>query len=155
MVVRKCVCKSSISSAFATLIALFALTLSASAFAQGAGQRLPTSSQAALPSPSAELLARIEGVYKDIHANPELSMQERRTAGIAADWLRKQGYEVTEGLGGTGVVGLLRNGEGPTVLLRAVMDALPMKENTGLSYASTRTGTDPSSGRETGPPEKR
>ena len=77
-------------------------------------------------------------------------MQERRTAGIAANRLREQGYEVTEGVGGTGVVGLLRNGEGPTVLLRADMDALPMKENTGLPYASTKTGTDPSSGQETG-----
>src|SRR4051794_7556585 len=77
-------------------------------------------------------------------------MQERRTAGIAAKWLREQGYEVTEGVGGTGVVGLLRNGEGPTVLMRADMDALPMTENTGLPYASTKTGTDPSSGRETG-----
>ena len=77
-------------------------------------------------------------------------MQERRTAGIAANWLREQGYEVTEGVGKTGVVGLLRNGDGPTVLLRADMDALPMKENTGLPYASTKTGIDPSSGRETG-----
>jgi len=76
-------------------------------------------------------------------------MQERRTAGIAADWLRERGYEVAEGVGGTGVVGLLRNGEGATVLLRADMDALPMKENTGLPYASAKTGADPSSGRET------
>ena len=108
------------------------------------------SGQAALPGPSDDLLAKLESVYKDIHANPELSMQERRTAGIAANWLREQGYEVTEGVGGTGVVGLLRNGEGATVLLRADMDALPMKENTGLPYASTKTGNDPSSGRETG-----
>jgi hippurate hydrolase len=54
-------------------------------------------------------------------------MQERRTAGMAAGWLREQGYEVTQGVGGTGMVGLLRNGEGATVLLRAEMDALPMK----------------------------
>ncbi|HLU76511.1 MAG TPA: amidohydrolase [Burkholderiales bacterium] len=85
-----------------------------------------------------------------MHANPELSMQEKRTAGIAADWLRQQGYEVTEGVGGTGVVGVLRNGEGATVLLRADMDALPMQENTGLPYASKKTGIDPSSSRETG-----
>lgn len=96
------------------------------------------------------LLAKLESIYKDIHANPELSMQERRTAGIAANWLREQGYEVTEGVGGTGVVGLLRNGQGPTVLLGADMDALPMKESTGLAYASTKTGIDPSSGRESG-----
>jgi hippurate hydrolase len=107
------------------------------------------SSQAGLPGPSNDLAVELERIYKDIHANPELSMQERRTAGIAADWLREQGYEVTERVGGTGVVGLLRNGGGATVLLRADMDALPMKENTGLPYASTKTGADPSSGRET------
>ncbi|MBV1795813.1 amidohydrolase [Siccirubricoccus sp. G192] len=96
----------------------------------------------ALPGPSDDLLAELEKTYKDIHANPELSMQERRTAGITATWLRQQGYEVTEGVGGTGVVGLLRNGDGPTVLLRADMDALPIQEGTGLPYASQATGTD-------------
>ncbi|WP_191057899.1 amidohydrolase [Geminicoccus harenae] len=100
--------------------------------------------QGSLPGPSDELLAQIESAYKDIHANPELGMQEHRTAGIAADWLRQHGYEVTEGVGVTGVVGLLRNGEGPTVLLRADMDALAMKENTGLPYASEKVVTDPS-----------
>ena len=95
-----------------------------------------------LPGPSDDLLAKLEGIYRDIHANPELSMQEHRTSGIAAAWLRERGYDVTEGVGGTGVVGLLRNGDGPTVLLRADMDALPIKENTGLPYASDKTGTD-------------
>ena len=135
--------------AFAMRIALSAFLLSGPAFGQGGGQQGATSSQA-LPGPSDDLLAKLAAIYKDIHGNPELAMQERRTAGIAADWLREQGYEVTEGVGGTGVVGLLRNGEGATVLLRADMDALPMKENTGLAYASTKTGIDPSSGRETG-----
>ena len=93
---------------------------------------------------SDEALARLEGIYKDLHANPELSMHEQRTARIAAEWLRQHGYEVTEKVGRTGVIGLLRNGEGATVLLRADMDALPMKENSGLPYASTRTGTGPS-----------
>ncbi len=79
-----------------------------------------------LPDPSDDLLAELEKTYKDIHANPELSMQEHRTSGIAAAWLKKQGYEVTEGVGGTGVVGLLRNGDGATVLMRADMDALPL-----------------------------
>lgn len=96
-----------------------------------------------LPAPSAGLLAELEEVYKDIHANPELAMQERRTAGIAADWLRRHGYEVSEEVGGTGVVGVLRNGEGGVVLLRADMDALPMAEHTGLPYASTKIVTDP------------
>ncbi len=68
-------------------------------------------------------------------------MQETRTAGIAADHLRKAGFEVTTGVGKTGVVGILRNGDGPTVVLRADMDALPIKEATGLPYASTVTAT--------------
>src|SRR4051812_23127643 len=94
-----------------------------------------------LPEPSPVLLAELEKIYKDLHANPELSMREHRTSGIAAAWLKKQGYEVTEGVGGTGVVGLLRNGDGATVLIRADMDALPINERTGLPYASDKTGT--------------
>src|SRR6478752_830503 len=89
------------------------------------------------------LLPDLEALYKDVHAHPELAMQETRTAGLAADRLRAAGYEVTTGVGGTGVVGLLANGDGPTVMLRADMDALPVKEATGLPYASTATATDP------------
>lgn len=96
----------------------------------------------ALPSPSEELLAELRKIYEDLHAHPELSMQEHRTAKIAARWLEAEGYAVTEGVGGTGVVGLLENGEGPTVLLRADMDGLPVKEMTGLPYASRQTGID-------------
>jgi amidohydrolase len=95
-----------------------------------------------IAEPSQDLLAELETLYRDLHANPELSMQEHRTAGIAAAWLRRFGYEVTEGIGGTGVVGVLRNGAGATVLLRADMDALPVTEATGLDYASRATGTD-------------
>jgi hypothetical protein len=112
MVVRQRRSIPAISLAFATLITLLALPLSGPAFGQGAGQQGPMSSQAALPGPSDDLLAKLEGIYKDIHANPELAMQERRTAGIAANWLREQGYEVAEGVGGTGVVGLLRKWRG-------------------------------------------
>jgi hippurate hydrolase len=89
------------------------------------------------------LLPDLEAVYKDIHAHPELSMQETRTAGIAANHLKTLGFEVTAGVGKTGVVGILRNGEGPAVMLRADMDALPIKEATGLPYASTVTATGP------------
>src|SRR4051812_21612204 len=88
------------------------------------------------------LLPDLEAIYKDIHAHPELSLQETRTAGIAADRLRAIGYEVTTGIGKTGVVGLLHNGEGPTVMLRADMDALPIQEATGLPYASQVTAVD-------------
>ena len=90
----------------------------------------------------ADLLPDLEAVYKDIHAHPELSMQETRTAGIAADRLRAAGYEVTTGVGKTGVVGLLRNGDEPVVMLRADMDALPVQEATGLPYASEVKATD-------------
>ena len=89
------------------------------------------------------LLPDLETLYKDIHAHPELSMQETRTAGLAADRLRASGFEVTTGVGNTGVVGVLRNGEGPTVMLRADMDALPVEEATGVPYASKVTATDP------------
>src|ERR1700739_2979098 len=88
------------------------------------------------------LLPDLEALYKDVHSHPELSMQEVRTAGLAADRLRAAGYEVTTGVGKTGVVGLLRNGEGPTVMLRADMDALPIAENTGLPYASKISAKD-------------
>ncbi|MFC8509510.1 amidohydrolase [Streptomyces sp. NPDC057411] len=88
-------------------------------------------------------LPELRALYEDLHAHPELSFQEFRTAGIVAERLRAQGWEVTEGVGRTGVVGVLANGAGPVVLLRADMDALPVKEQTGLPYASTVTGIAP------------
>lgn len=89
-----------------------------------------------------KLLPDLEEIYKDIHRNPELSMQEVRTSKIAADYLTKYQFEVSTGIGVTGVVGILKNGEGPTVMLRADMDALPVTETTGLPYASTKVGRD-------------
>lgn len=89
-----------------------------------------------------EVFPLVEGLYIDLHHNPELSHAEHRTARAVAEWLSRSGYEVAEGVGGTGVVGVLRNGEGPTVLLRGDMDALPMEEQTGLPYASTARGVD-------------
>jgi amidohydrolase len=90
-----------------------------------------------------DALDDLEALYKDIHSHPELSLQEKRTAGLAAERLKAAEFDVTDGVGGTGVVGLLKNGDGPTVMLRADMDALPVKEDTGLPYASTVTATDP------------
>lgn len=84
----------------------------------------------------------MESVYKDLHSNPELSFQETKTAALAASKLKEAGYEVIEAIGQTGVVGIMRNGEGQTVLARADMDALPVKENTGLDYSSTVMATD-------------
>jgi len=89
------------------------------------------------------LLPDLETLYKDVHAHPELSMQETRTAGIAAGRLRDAGFGVTTGVGNTGVVGVLHNGDGPTVMLRADMDALPVEEATGVPYASKVQAVDP------------
>ncbi len=88
------------------------------------------------------MTADLADLYRDLHAHPELAFAEHRTAGIVAERLRNLGYEVTTGIGGTGVVGKLTNGDGPTVLLRADMDALPVQEQTGLDYASTARTTD-------------
>jgi len=97
----------------------------------------------ALEASAAAMLPALETIYKDLHRNPELSMQEVRTAGIVADFLENLGsYTVTREVGATGVVGVLKNGEGPVVMLRADMDALPMAEATGLPYASTVTAKD-------------
>jgi hippurate hydrolase len=93
---------------------------------------------AGLPS----LLPDLEALYTDVHAHPELSMQESRTANLVADRLCVAGYDVTTKVGKTGVVGLLRNGDGPTVMLRADMDALPIEEMTGLPYASKVKATN-------------
>ena len=88
-------------------------------------------------------------LYRDLHANPELSFEEHETAAKLAARMRALGFEVTEGVGRTGVVSVMRNGDGPTVLLRADMDGLPVVEQTGLPYASTQTAT-PASGVTTG-----
>jgi amidohydrolase len=89
-----------------------------------------------------DLLPALESFYTDVHAHPELSMQETRTAGLAAERLRANSFDVTTGVGQTGVIGLLRNGDGPVVMLRADMDALAVREETGLPYASTVMATD-------------
>jgi hippurate hydrolase len=83
-----------------------------------------------------------QDLYRDVHQHPELSHQERRTAGLVSDRLRQLGFDVRSGIGGTGVVGVMRNGDGASVLMRADMDALPVQEATGLPYASTVRATD-------------
>ena len=84
----------------------------------------------------------LAGLYRELHAHPELSFAEHRTADIVVSRLSGLGYRVTSGVGRTGVVGVLINGDGPVVLLRADMDALPVLEQTGLDYASTARATD-------------
>ncbi|MCZ7416883.1 MULTISPECIES: amidohydrolase [unclassified Streptomyces] len=87
-------------------------------------------------------LDEAESLYLDLHRHPELSHQEERTAAVAAERLEKAGFDVVTGIGGHGVAGVLRNGDGPAVMLRADMDALPVRESTGLPYASTRRAVD-------------
>jgi amidohydrolase len=85
------------------------------------------------------LYPSLDALYQDLHRQPEISNQEVKTAAKMAARLRAIGFAVTEHVGGNGVVGVLRNGDGPTVLVRTDMDALPIKEETGLPYASTVT----------------
>lgn len=104
-----------------------------------------TGTPAKRPACFERLLSEIDGdgdrlinLFKDIHQNPELAFMETRTAGIVAEELKTLGYEVKTGVGQTGVVGILRNGDGSTVMYRADMDALPVEETTELSYSSTK-----------------
>src|SRR5207244_9739828 len=105
---------------------------------------------ASLPAQTARDLKEVDAVYPeahalylDLHQNPELSGHEAQTAAKLAARLRALGYDVTEHVGGTGIVALLKNGAGPTVMLRTELDALPVEEKTGLSYASkVRTKDD-------------
>jgi amidohydrolase len=86
--------------------------------------------------------ASLAELFVHFHRNPELSFREYETAKRLAEELRATGVEVTEGVGGTGIVGILCNGEGPLVLVRADMDGLPIRENTGLDYSSIATQVD-------------
>jgi len=111
------------------------LLLAACAFAADSA---PLASDITKAMPAAETL------YLDLHQHPELSLHETRTAAELADRLRSLGYDVTTGVGGTGIVAIMKNGDGPVVMLRTELDALPIKEETGLSYASTVTWKSPS-----------
>src|SRR6266576_5312175 len=103
--------------------------------------------------PHATLLEQVQSVvyreypqlfelYKHLHTHPELSLHEEKTGERVAIELKQAGLEVTTGVGGYGVVGVLRNGNGPTVLVRTDLDALPVKEQTGLPYASQARAVD-------------
>jgi hippurate hydrolase len=88
-------------------------------------------------------MPQLMALYRDIHAHPELSMEEVRTPALLATDMRKLGFEVTEHVGKTGLVAVLKNGPGPALLIRADMDALPVKEQTGLPFASSVVGKLP------------
>ena len=117
------------------------LFLFASLAASGFAQTPPTTQQVDAVFPEARAL------YLDLHQNPELSSHETQTAAKLASHLRSLGYEVTERVGGTGIVAILKNGAGPAIMLRTELDALPVEENTGLAYAS-KVRTQDNSGRE-------
>ena len=114
---------------------LLTLLIGAHGGAQG-GSGITTEVEAVYP--------QAEALYRDLHQHPELSNHEQQTAARLAAGLRRFGYEVTTGVGGTGVVGVLRNGPGPTVMLRTELDGLPVTENTGLPYASAARTKDDS-----------
>jgi len=97
---------------------------------------------------SADYKAHLSSLFKHFHANPELSLVENKTAERMAKELSDAGFEVTTGVGGTGVVAILKNGDGPMVSMRADMDGLPVEEKSGLSYASKATQIDPITGNE-------
>jgi amidohydrolase len=101
---------------------------------------LAQTKSAAWTSPSTEqvnaIYPELESLYFDLHRSPELAMHEQQTAAKLAGRMKALGYEVTSGVGGTGIVAMLRNGNGPTVLLRTDMDALPIEEKTGLPHSS-------------------
>jgi amidohydrolase len=119
------------------VLAVFATAALAFLAAAAAPLGLAAAAPAAAAVPAADLDPDLVALYIDLHRNPELSLHEEKTAAKLAARLRRLGFEVTTGVGGTGVVGVLKNGAGPTVMLRTELDALPVEEKTGLPYAST------------------
>ena len=127
--------------------------LLAAVIASGLETREATAEQPATAAPrgqaedvhawTAAEMPGLVALYRHLHAHPELSLQEKQTAERVAAELRAAGCDVTTGVGGHGVVAVLRNGDGPTLLVRADMDALPVVEQTGLDFASVATATDP------------
>ena len=120
------------------LALVFALSLSLQAQTNNPSQITPSSKEVDAVYPDARAL------YVELHQHPELSAHEVQTAATLAAHLRSLGYEVTEKVGGTGIVAILRNGDGPAVMLRTELDALPVEEKTGLPYASKVRATDDS-----------
>jgi hippurate hydrolase len=112
------------------------LTLSGGAFADA-----PQSTNPSVPEVTA-LEPELEALYKDLHQHPELAFHERRTAAALASRVKALGFEVTTGIGQTGIVAIMRNGPGPVVMLRTELDALPVEEKTGLPFASKVTTQD-------------
>src|SRR5580700_8852980 len=125
---------SPMKSAKRIVLVLLALSLLVVSLAWSQGGNLPASAKESGQLDS--VLPDAYALYLDLHQHPELSSHETRTAALLAERLRTLGYEVTEHVGGTGVVGIMKNGPGPIVMLRTELDALPVEEQTGLPYAS-------------------
>jgi hippurate hydrolase len=137
-----------------TRLALLAALLTLLAPAAHAGEKTPKSKswavrRALIEEKTTAELSDLKALYEHLHASPELAYEEKLTAARMAKELKKLGFTVTTGVGGHGVVGVLENGKGPTVLVRTDMDALPIVEKTGLPYASKATTRD-KEGREVG-----
>jgi hippurate hydrolase len=111
-------------------------TLTALLLAGSAGAMEPKAAVQAVDASIAKNWAGLDALYKDIHAHPELAFQETRSAAILAKEMRALGFTVTEGVGKTGLVAILKNGAGPTIMVRTELDGLPMEEKSGLPYAS-------------------
>lgn len=125
----------------AVLVSLFACACCTSkAQVKDASSTPSTSSTLASPvsfrATINKIYPELDSLYKDLHKHPEIAFEEYRTASVLSAKMKSLGFDVTEGIGKTGIVAILRNGDGPTTLVRTDMDALPMQENTGLSYAS-------------------
>ncbi len=121
----------------AAIATVLICALTAPAWSQAA-----TSQNTSVPAEVQSVYPEVQSLYIDLHEHPELSLHEVNTAAKLAAQLRQLGYQVTEKVGGTGIVGILRNGPGPTVMLRTELDALPVDEQTGLVYASKVTTKD-------------
>ncbi len=109
---------------------------------QGASAQKPTETDRKITGMVDNSYGRLFELYKFLHANPEISFQEKNTMAKIAAQLKEAGFEVTQNFGGYGLVGVLKNGSGPTILVRTDLDALPVKEETGLPYASKATAKD-------------
>ena len=102
----------------------------------------PASAESLRDAIASDYESNLEDLFLHFHANPELSNREFKTTKRLAEEIRAFGFDVTEGVGGTGIVAVMKNGPGPTVMLRADMDGLPVKEQSGLSYASKARQVD-------------
>src|SRR6185503_4439373 len=101
----------------------------------------PVNLKKAIETSLANDYPKLDALYKELHAHPELAFQEVKTAAKLAAEMRAIGFEVTEKVGKTGLVAIYRNGDGPTIMVRTELDALPMEEKTGLPYASRDKAT--------------